>query len=190
MTASTTTSRHAIPITVARTCFSPSALAVRAHLAPPAGFVWQRIGRNSPKETSRNYPHNGDPTRPRRRQSKQIWAHQTLVCAKFRGAVLNANTACKEPQARYNEIGVQQLSSHVYSQIFPPNPSPAPPELVELSRDHLRRHDLLGKNNDNTPPISFFEKRSLYHCGIPGIFCRAAGRGGSFFFFPFTILIS
>jgi DNA polymerase gamma 1 len=26
---------------------------------------------------------------------------------------------------------------------------------VDLSKDHLRRHDLLGKNTDNTPPISF-----------------------------------
>jgi len=26
---------------------------------------------------------------------------------------------------------------------------------VELSKDHLRRHELLGKNTDNTPPISF-----------------------------------
>lgn len=26
---------------------------------------------------------------------------------------------------------------------------------MDLSKDHLRRHDLLGKNTDNTPPISF-----------------------------------
>jgi len=26
---------------------------------------------------------------------------------------------------------------------------------VDLSKDHLRRHDLLGRNTDNTPPISF-----------------------------------
>jgi DNA polymerase gamma 1 len=50
---------------------------------------------------------------------------------------------------------VQQLSSHVYSQIFTQPPSPPPQELVDLSRDHLKRHDLLGKNLDNTPPISF-----------------------------------
>ncbi|KAK6581431.1 hypothetical protein PZA11_006122 [Diplocarpon coronariae] len=58
-------------------------------------------------------------------------------------------------KARYNEIGVQQLSSHVYSQIFPQNVTPPPKELVELSRDHLRRHELLGKNTDNPPPIAF-----------------------------------
>ncbi|PVH73851.1 DNA polymeras-like protein gamma [Cadophora sp. DSE1049] len=57
--------------------------------------------------------------------------------------------------ARYNEIGVQQISSHVYSQIFPKNVAPPPKELVELSRDHLRRHELLGKNTDHPPPIAF-----------------------------------
>ncbi|KAL2075241.1 hypothetical protein VTL71DRAFT_184 [Oculimacula yallundae] len=57
--------------------------------------------------------------------------------------------------ARYNEIGVQQVSSHVYSQLFPDNVTPPPTELVELSRDHLQRHELLGKNTDNPPPISF-----------------------------------
>lgn len=32
---------------------------------------------------------------------------------------------------------------------------PPPQNLVELSKDHLRRHELLGKNTDNNPPISF-----------------------------------
>lgn len=56
---------------------------------------------------------------------------------------------------RYNEIGVQQLSAHVYSQIFPQGGSPPPPELVELSKDYLRKHDLLGKNTDNSEPVAF-----------------------------------
>jgi DNA polymerase gamma 1 len=47
------------------------------------------------------------------------------------------------------------LSSHVYSQLFPDNAPPPPQELVELSKDHLRRHELLGKNTDNSEPISF-----------------------------------
>ncbi|KAI8715481.1 DNA-directed DNA polymerase [Fusarium sp. LHS14.1] len=58
-------------------------------------------------------------------------------------------------EARYNEIGVQQLSSHVFDQIFPNGTKPPPPELVELSKDHLRRHDLLGKNTDKSDPIAF-----------------------------------
>jgi DNA polymerase gamma 1 len=57
--------------------------------------------------------------------------------------------------ARHNEIGVQQLSAHVFDQIFPDGQTPPPQELVELSRDHLRRHDLLGKNTDNSDPIAF-----------------------------------
>ncbi|KAK4115119.1 hypothetical protein N656DRAFT_776196 [Canariomyces notabilis] len=58
--------------------------------------------------------------------------------------------------ARFNEIGVQQLSARIYEQLFPRgNTSPPSPELIELARDHLRRHDLLGKNTDNTPPIAF-----------------------------------
>src|SRR4051812_27314157 len=56
-------------------------------------------------------------------------------------------------KARHNEIGVQQVSSHVYPQLFPPSPDRQPfvadPELVALSKDHLERHDLLGKTSDN-----------------------------------------
>lgn len=46
----------------------------------------------------------------------------------------------------------------MYEQLFGPSAArrrPPPPELVELSRDHLRRHDLLGKNTDDAPPIAF-----------------------------------
>ncbi|KAL1626042.1 DNA-directed DNA polymerase gamma mip1 [Neofusicoccum ribis] len=39
--------------------------------------------------------------------------------------------------------------------IFPAQAKPPPPELVELSIDHLKRHDLYGKNQDSSPPISF-----------------------------------
>ncbi|KAI1121561.1 DNA polymerase gamma [Nemania abortiva] len=57
--------------------------------------------------------------------------------------------------ARFNEIGVQHLSSHVHKQIFPHEGVPPPEALVNLSKDHLRRHNLLGKNTDNTAPIAF-----------------------------------
>ncbi|KAK4165344.1 DNA polymerase family A-domain-containing protein [Cladorrhinum sp. PSN259] len=58
--------------------------------------------------------------------------------------------------ARHNEIGVQQLSSRLYEQLFPRgNISPPSEALVKLAQDHLRRHDLLGKVNDNSAPIAF-----------------------------------
>jgi len=58
-------------------------------------------------------------------------------------------------EARFNEIGVQQLSSHVHSQVFPGKGTSPPPELVALSKDHLTRHELFGKNQDSTPPVGF-----------------------------------
>ncbi|PYH93694.1 hypothetical protein BO71DRAFT_250559 [Aspergillus ellipticus CBS 707.79] len=57
--------------------------------------------------------------------------------------------------ARFNEIGVQQLSDHVYSQIFPQKSNPPDPALVALSKEHLSRHDLLGKSQDAAQPIAF-----------------------------------
>ncbi len=58
-------------------------------------------------------------------------------------------------QARFNEIGVQHLSSTIHSQIFPGASTSAPPELVALAKDHLERHQLLGKNTDDNAPIGF-----------------------------------
>jgi DNA polymerase gamma 1 len=57
--------------------------------------------------------------------------------------------------ARFNDIGVQQLSSHVHAQVFPGASTAPPPDLVALSQDHLSRHELLGKNQDSTPPVGF-----------------------------------
>lgn len=57
--------------------------------------------------------------------------------------------------ARYNEIGVQQLSSYVHPQVFHDRSSSPPSSLVELSKDHLTRHDLLGRNQDDSGPIAF-----------------------------------
>lgn len=58
-------------------------------------------------------------------------------------------------EARFSEIGVQHLSSHVHAQVFPGASTIPPPDLVALSRDHLSRHELLGKNQDSTPPVGF-----------------------------------
>ncbi|KAI9894281.1 MAG: DNA-directed DNA polymerase gamma mip1 [Vezdaea aestivalis] len=59
------------------------------------------------------------------------------------------------PDARHNDIGIQQLSHHVHNQIFHGKETHVPEELVQLSKDHLGRHDLLGRNNDKSSPISF-----------------------------------
>lgn len=58
--------------------------------------------------------------------------------------------------ARFNEIGVQHLSSYIHPQIFPGPTTFPDPELVKLSKNHLARHDLLGKNQgDTTTPVGF-----------------------------------
>ncbi|KAL9603051.1 MAG: hypothetical protein Q9219_001415 [cf. Caloplaca sp. 3 TL-2023] len=52
-------------------------------------------------------------------------------------------------------IGVQQLSSHVHPQIFSGPPTVPPQNLIDLSRAHLRSHQLLGKNQEHADPIAF-----------------------------------
>lgn len=56
---------------------------------------------------------------------------------------------------RFNEIGVQQLSSHVHPQIFATAPTSPPQHLIDLSKDHLSKHQLWGKNQDQSAPIAF-----------------------------------
>ena len=56
---------------------------------------------------------------------------------------------------RFNEIGVQQLSSHVHPQIFSAKPTAPPQNLVDLSKEHLRKHQLWGKNQDHSSPVAF-----------------------------------
>ncbi|ETI21617.1 hypothetical protein G647_07964 [Cladophialophora carrionii CBS 160.54] len=55
--------------------------------------------------------------------------------------------------ARYNEIGVQQLSDHLHPQVFLSRATRPRADLVELSKDHLRRHGLLGKNQDHNAAV-------------------------------------
>jgi DNA polymerase gamma 1 len=50
---------------------------------------------------------------------------------------------------------VQQLSDHVHQQIFHNLSTKPPPELIQLSKDHLARHELLGKTQDPSPPVAF-----------------------------------
>ncbi|KAI5295927.1 DNA-directed DNA polymerase gamma mip1 [Ascosphaera acerosa] len=56
---------------------------------------------------------------------------------------------------RFNEIGVQHLSDSLHRQIFKRQARPPDPKLVELAKDHLSRHDLLGQAQDGAPPVSF-----------------------------------
>lgn len=63
------------------------------------------------------------------------------------------DTLARVASSRYNDIGVQQLSDHIHPQVFPGGATRPRPDLVQLSQDHLRRHDLLGKNQDDTPAI-------------------------------------
>ncbi|KAF3385598.1 hypothetical protein F1880_002544 [Penicillium rolfsii] len=56
---------------------------------------------------------------------------------------------------RFNEIGVQHLSDYVHKQVFPNKGRVPDPELVVLSKDHLARHDLLGKSQTGAEPIAF-----------------------------------
>jgi DNA polymerase gamma 1 len=56
--------------------------------------------------------------------------------------------------SRYNEVGIQQLSSYIYPQVFFGPPRTSPKELVALSKEHLSRHDLLGKTNNKDAPIA------------------------------------
>lgn len=78
---------------------------------------------------------------------------------------------------------MQQLSSNVHAQIFPGRSKPPPPELVELSKDHLRRHGLLGKNLDNNPPIAF-QLPTLQGESLDEHFCRLGMDAGE----PFLTL--
>lgn len=70
--------------------------------------------------------------------------------------LVQANPAISVPATpRYNEIGIQQLSSHIHPQIFSGPSKSAPQQLIDLSKDHLAKHQLWGKNQDASPPIAF-----------------------------------
>ncbi|KAK7541278.1 DNA polymerase gamma [Phyllosticta citribraziliensis] len=63
------------------------------------------------------------------------------------------NSLLVPSEARFNEIGIQQLSSNVHPQIFSSGQPRPSQELIDLAKDHLTRHELLGKNQDSTPPV-------------------------------------
>jgi DNA polymerase gamma 1 len=90
------------------------------------------------------------------RAAQQLRRHYSDTPPAARQASSDRGTALLVPgKARYNDVGVQQLSDHVHAQVFLGRSSSPPAELVQLSKDHLQRHELLGKNQDDSSPISF-----------------------------------
>jgi DNA polymerase gamma 1 len=90
------------------------------------------------------------------RAAQQLRRHYSDTPPAARQTSSDRGTALSVPaKARYNDIGVQQLSDHVHAQVFLGRSSSPPAELVQLSKDHLQRHELLGKNQDDSSPISF-----------------------------------
>ncbi|RFU73422.1 dna polymerase gamma [Trichoderma arundinaceum] len=78
-----------------------------------------------------------------------------LATAVRKAETKDIKTLALPSTARYNEVGVQQLSDHIFPQLFPDGPKPPPEDLVKLSVDHLKRHDLYGKNTETSGPIAF-----------------------------------
>ncbi|KAI3399395.1 hypothetical protein diail_7122 [Diaporthe ilicicola] len=92
--------------------------------------------------------------RAHRRWAAQLRWQSATATAKLNKQSRNSTLAIPSV-ARQNAIGVQQLSEHLYPQVFPKECEPPPEALVKLSEDHLRRHDLLGKTTDTSDPIAF-----------------------------------
>ncbi|MCJ1366716.1 DNA-directed DNA polymerase gamma mip1 [Acarospora aff. strigata] len=71
------------------------------------------------------------------------------------GNVYNSRSLSLSAKGRFNELGVQHLSNHVHSQVFSGSTQSPAKELINLSKDHLGRHDLWGRNQDNSAPVAF-----------------------------------
>ncbi|CZT23484.1 probable DNA polymerase gamma [Ramularia collo-cygni] len=85
-------------------------------------------------------------------------AYATVDGIEDGGEANNSPTLAIPSESRHNEIGVQQVSAHIYPQLFPPRANGAAKpdaELIALSKDHLARHELLGKTSDNAQPVGF-----------------------------------
>ncbi|KAI1826252.1 DNA polymerase gamma [Xylaria intraflava] len=90
--------------------------------------------------------------------SHSRWTSTTVTAAHASGDASTpapSGSLAVRSKARFNDIGVQHISSHMYDQIFRTKIDPPSPELIELSKKHLERHNLYGKNTDNTAPIAF-----------------------------------
>ncbi|KAK9447637.1 DNA polymerase family A-domain-containing protein [Limtongia smithiae] len=57
-------------------------------------------------------------------------------------------------EKRFNEVGIQQLSKLLHKQLFPKGATEPFSDLVKLSKLHLHKHSLLGKQADIQPSIN------------------------------------
>lgn len=80
--------------------------------------------------------------------SCKICLNPSIYCCILKSVAVDASP-------RFNEIGVQQLSSHVHPQIFSAAPTPPPQHLIDLSKNHLSKHQLWGKNQEHSVPVAF-----------------------------------
>ncbi|CAG8257532.1 unnamed protein product [Penicillium salamii] len=89
----------------------------------------------------------------------QTWNLSHNGYARFSSSSLNGSpheeSLSVPASSRFNDIGVQQLSDYVHAQVFPAKGRVPNPELVALSKDHLARHELLGKSQTGASPIAF-----------------------------------
>ncbi|KAI5840184.1 DNA polymerase family A-domain-containing protein [Morchella snyderi] len=60
-----------------------------------------------------------------------------------------------KPSIRTNPLGIQLLPENVRNALFTAPPKKPSPALLELSKDHLRRHDLLSKPPSRSEPVDF-----------------------------------
>lgn len=66
--------------------------------------------------------------------------------------------ALPEEHPRVNQLGIQYLSNNLHKKVFPTNPPdaylhPSHPSYLEMSQEHLKHHQLLGKKTNITTPV-------------------------------------
>lgn len=91
-----------------------------------------------------------------RHASKELSSRSTALIR--RSSKRFQSTANEEP--RINPVGIQQLSYGLHQQLFPgkeidKKPSKNQADLIELSKQYLDHHQLLGKKTSIADPISF-----------------------------------
>src|SRR5271155_25901 len=89
------------------------------------------------------------------RAAQQLHRHYSDTIPAARPASGDHGTTLAVPaKARYNAVGVQQLSDHVHAQVFPGRSSSPPAELVQLSQKHPPRREILGEKKNDSKPIT------------------------------------